>query len=365
MIALSPHLSIGLQEAFLDPNAWAGWLSQYANDTGAVGAGILLLSDRSTDAPASPSLGELFDRYRHSDWHRLDFRAAGIPKLLGQGLLVDQDIADERTITTHPFYNDLLGRYGLRWFAGLAFETGDQTWCLTTQRSIRQGPFEPHEQATLMVFRQSLIAAAGLAVRLDRARLAGVADGLEAVGCPALLLDGRGRLVTSNRSAEPYLRGDLTIRAGRIVARLATPDPVIPHVEAVLAGRAAAPAVVPRVDRPALVVTGRLLQGTARSILDSAHVLLTIVDPDRAARRDLGSLLQTLHGLTPAEGRVAAAVGAGRNVERVAAELRLTRETVRTTLKAVFAKCGVSRQAELVRLATVLDRASAPGGGAA
>jgi DNA-binding CsgD family transcriptional regulator len=61
------------------------------------------------------------------------------------------------------------------------------------------------------------------------------------------------------------------------------------------------------------------------------------------------TLQQTFH-LTEAESRVAARLAAGSGVEDLAAQLNLTKDTIRNHLKAVFAKTNTHRQGELVAL---------------
>jgi DNA-binding CsgD family transcriptional regulator len=70
---------------------------------------------------------------------------------------------------------------------------------------------------------------------------------------------------------------------------------------------------------------------------------------DRADRATTGRLMERF-GLTPSEARIALFLSEGGSI-RDYAELRGVAEaTVRAHLKAVFAKTGVHRQAELVRL---------------
>jgi DNA-binding CsgD family transcriptional regulator len=56
------------------------------------------------------------------------------------------------------------------------------------------------------------------------------------------------------------------------------------------------------------------------------------------------------YGLTPTEVRLATHIAAGGSVADYAALHKVSEGTVRTHLKAVFAKTGVHRQADLVRL---------------
>ena len=62
------------------------------------------------------------------------------------------------------------------------------------------------------------------------------------------------------------------------------------------------------------------------------------------------SVLQDLLNLTPAEARVTAALVSGKTIKQFAEETEVTLNTVRTHLKSVFSKTGVSRQSDLVRL---------------
>jgi len=62
-------------------------------------------------------------------------------------------------------------------------------------------------------------------------------------------------------------------------------------------------------------------------------------------------------GLTPAEARVAVRMARGSSTARVARELGVSLETVRTHLKRIYAKLGTTRQADLVRILLTRTRA--------
>jgi DNA-binding CsgD family transcriptional regulator len=61
-------------------------------------------------------------------------------------------------------------------------------------------------------------------------------------------------------------------------------------------------------------------------------------------------VLAQLYGLTPAECRAAERLTAGRTIAEAAADLGVRYETVRTHVKRVYQKVGVSRQSDLVRV---------------
>lgn len=71
---------------------------------------------------------------------------------------------------------------------------------------------------------------------------------------------------------------------------------------------------------------------------------------DAGHTRDRQRVLQDLFGLTAAEARIANLLAAGHSMKRIADELELTYETIRSVIKHVFMKTGARRQAELVAL---------------
>ena len=62
------------------------------------------------------------------------------------------------------------------------------------------------------------------------------------------------------------------------------------------------------------------------------------------------SMVRDLLKVTLGEARIAALVGAGVRPSEASSQLGITEETVRTVLKRVYAKTGVSRQSELAAL---------------
>ena len=64
--------------------------------------------------------------------------------------------------------------------------------------------------------------------------------------------------------------------------------------------------------------------------------------------------LRAAFGLTPAEARLAGLIADGIGVDEAAAKLGTARETVRSQLKAVFAKTGTRSQVSLAALAARL-----------
>ncbi|MGH8175348.1 MAG: helix-turn-helix transcriptional regulator [Steroidobacter sp.] len=79
------------------------------------------------------------------------------------------------------------------------------------------------------------------------------------------------------------------------------------------------------------------------------YLCIRLHDPPAAQHID-ATLLQQLYQLTSAEAQVTASLFAGLTVERITHALQVSENTVRTHLKAVFAKCNVKSQAQLMQL---------------
>ena len=77
-----------------------------------------------------------------------------------------------------------------------------------------------------------------------------------------------------------------------------------------------------------------------------ASFLAVVYGPEGSRAIGLDVLMR-LYGLTRAQADVARSLYAGNTVEQTAAQLALSRNTVRTHLKQIFSKCEVRSQAEL------------------
>ena len=81
----------------------------------------------------------------------------------------------------------------------------------------------------------------------------------------------------------------------------------------------------------------------------SAGVAVLIDDPESVLRPGAGAL-RVLFRLTVAEERVAVGLLAGKTLEEIARDQSISKETVRAQLREIFAKTGVNRQSELMRI---------------
>ena len=86
--------------------------------------------------------------------------------------------------------------------------------------------------------------------------------------------------------------------------------------------------------------------------------LVLLAEPARGAAVN-PDLVAAVLGLTPTESRVAVMLAEGHSVREIAAAIQRKESTIRYHVKRIFAKQGLKRQADLVRL--VLSLAGAAG----
>jgi len=77
--------------------------------------------------------------------------------------------------------------------------------------------------------------------------------------------------------------------------------------------------------------------------------MFKVADPESRPDFPL-TLARQLFGLTPAEARLVASLVAGQSLQETAAANRLSRNTVRVQLQAVFGKTNTNRQVDLIHL---------------
>ncbi|HET8585388.1 MAG TPA: hypothetical protein VFM89_06590 [Casimicrobiaceae bacterium] len=237
-------------------------------------------------------------------------------------------------------------------------------------RSIDDAKFSERERERMRVLVPHLSRALGVMFRLRGAESA-VASSLAALDRLAqgvLLLDERGHAVFTNRSAERMLNGGnaLVLRSAhlrgesrRIVAHEAA---VQTRIDAAIRECLDDRALVVRHFSRGVAVRGPsgdaclTLQFAALPRANEydadgrrARVIVFLNDPNEPAGLD-STTLSRLYRLTPAESRLAIAIGVGETLAEAARRHRIAMPTARTQLAAIFQKTGTTRQAELVRL---------------
>jgi DNA-binding CsgD family transcriptional regulator len=210
---------------------------------------------------------------------------------------------------------------------------------------------EPSDKPALTLRSQGLTETAETQLK---AALSNIVDSLHRVNQPAIVIDRMGLVLAINALAEQLFDDDLLVRNRRLVVTDQRAKPIlkafidqfqtIPHTPAL---PLASLVVQRRTKRPVLI---RIfpLDGPVIQLLGICAVLiLSDLSGNSGPQPDLLSLT---FGLSPAEAKFASLIATGISLKRAANELGVTRETVRSHLKASFAKTATHRQGELIAL---------------
>ena len=104
-------------DAAVNPARWDAAMDVVASATGAAGAALFPVKGRLLCFPQSASLMECSETYVRDGWIWRDERYRAWPTILRRGVGTDLDFTSADAIAHDPYYQDFLGRHGLRWFA--------------------------------------------------------------------------------------------------------------------------------------------------------------------------------------------------------------------------------------------------------
>ena len=173
-----------------------------------------------------------------------------------------------------------------------------------------------------------------------------VLDILSHLGRAVAVVEGSGRILYLSPAAEALL--------GPIKPRTFLPN----HGKALFRQTAGSSGTNLPVTALLALASGTQILATAFPIAlrlsDAPAMMVLLTDPRAPGPADPEPLLR-LMGLTPSEAALAALIGAGRTLAEAAAIRGITESTARSTLKLVFSKLGLRRQADLAQIVTRLQ----------
>ena len=366
-----------LHDAALDRANWPTATALIDEALGAHGSSMAF-GDGSSDEDIRIYFSWYFFRgQRHRDLEReyyevyypLDERVPRVRHLPDSQLFHTTDLLTEEELKTSATYNEMLvrghtqngihvrldGPNGSRIIWVVNDPVGGDGWSSAQLESIRR--LLPHIRQTVRV-QQALAGAGALGETLTKL--------LDTTGLGIIQLDGRGRIIAANDRARDSLRtGDgLFDEGGFLYAR--TPEDnaelqglltrALPPFGAQGAGGST---MVKRSSALAPLVLHVNPVGQEETDLRVWPVaaLVLVVDPASQTRIE-PALAAAALGLTRMESQVAVLLAQGMSVREIAAATGRRESTIRSHVKHMFAKHGLSRQADLIRLVLSLDGVS-------
>jgi DNA-binding CsgD family transcriptional regulator len=178
---------------------------------------------------------------------------------------------------------------------------------------------------------------------------------LNAMRLPAIALDRHGFVTDVNAAADVVFDHNIKIKDRRLFVR--DPDSRTRLKEAIdqlkdlsrLNSLALEPIIVPRTDKLPVIVRIWPFEGPVHPPGQEVRALLTLNALGPRPGPPAAILAKTFR-LTPSEAKLACIIARGAPPDIAARELKISRETARNQLKAVFAKTDTHRQSELVAL---------------
>ncbi len=276
----------------------------------------------------------------------------------GQGLVGEQ-IVPRGELIRSEFYNDWLKRKtGCETSVGVTIiRSATRTFMLSTCTSSTDADLNQQAAEQYTALAPHLKRAFDLLRKRD-----GMAGGhcesrdlLDSVGVGVIYVTDNLRVRSMNRSAERMVSGDAPVRVspgGRVALRGADTAAALellslrigtksePHVSLLRGSDGAA-------YRITLV---RLRSDVFVELLNGPTVAILIEPATSLLPEERREHLKDMHGLTPAEVRIASGLAAGLSLREMAQANGVSYETIRTQLKSIYNKTAVNSQAALVSL---------------
>jgi DNA-binding CsgD family transcriptional regulator len=280
------------------------------------------------------------------------------PKLLAKppiSFTVEDEITTPEERRVLPYYQEIARPGNRDWWAAVCVVVKNRSWCVPLYRDARRGPFFPSEADHFLRVAPDLSRIISAAEKAWDISLGSSLAALDRLNCAAALLDCRGYVARFNEHAEALFGSGLMIRHGRIHAADRASDARLQGltragVSSPPGGSLwAEPVVITRNGSPWLLVEIMPMTAFAHDLFNGGDALLYFTDLV-AEQAPSERLLSRTFQLTAAEARLASRLAAGESIGAASTRLAIGRETARTQLRAVFAKTGTRRQAELTAL---------------
>lgn len=354
-----------LYEAAMEPDKWESALAGISQAVGAIGTSMVPLGAGSgIRSVASESLLDANDAYQKT-WWRHDTPNARLVNLgIKPGTVAtDRLVMEEEEIRRDPFYQEFLREYDIGQSLAAVVSLGSgRLLSIAAQRSLSKGLYERPDVETMALLSPHIARSLSITSALVEARrTAGdFADAMERLACGVVTLDADGNVRHVNPVAQEFMGDGLNVSHRRIHAASRKDDARMQSaIKAALPG-GGVPAGGVLVHRPSGRAPIYVEAAPIRPRLDALEAMtlggggvMLLIRSIEGPTSNIGAQLRTM-GLTPAEARIAEAIGNGFTLRAAAERHGIAYDTARVQLRAVFAKLGIGRQAQLTALVTRL-----------
>lgn len=261
------------------------------------------------------------------------------------------DFASDEWVRRFPVYGEVCRKYDLGFGSLMNLKKTERDYLgVGILRNQKQGHGSQADADALSILAPHVADSVKLQRMVEDQGSLLACGALEAVGAAAFLCDAWGRVRNLTPAAELLVgsQGPLILKAGYLGCRSADCDKVL--------GEAVARASRHQTSRVQTLVLKQ--EWVDPLVLDVAplpvfsgpvgftpRAIVTVRMPRVPRETDV---LMRIFGLTHAEADVSTALALGEPREAIAASRGVSLETIRTQLKGIFIKLGVSREAEMI-----------------
>jgi DNA-binding CsgD family transcriptional regulator len=355
-------------EAAAVPELWPKALQLLGEACGAMGVCLYPIGPGPDSAVCGSSIRGLIDAFLSDGWLKLNpYMQRGMELTIAgrKGLITSEEMLNPDEAARSPFNNEFADRVGLgRARAGMVlgqFGT-DLALPIVFERAPAAGPYARAEIARMNQLVSGFKPAVALALKVGFETSKRIVNSLAGSGRDFILFGQSGRVLHMVSGLERHIGDAFDLRGGVLHSwerrtDLALLDAIRRAVAlASMNERAVGTLGLPRRSgRKPLSVQIVPITGAAHDIFMLARAVMIVTDPE-AKPRDQTATLAATFGLSPAEARLASRIGRGEELKAIAEAEGIVIETARARLKAVFAKTGTHRQAELAVLVASLSR---------
>jgi DNA-binding CsgD family transcriptional regulator/PAS domain-containing protein len=358
-----------IYDCALAPERWERTLDELRNAFNAQVSLLGLTDLRTNRLLLHRTIG--IEPYWLQELHRHMPEINGAVANFGAGLDQDDAFVISRHVPpsyleTSPYYRECLQPQGIAdILQHKLVDTQNRHALFGVSKNTKQGLVTEREMELAALLLPHLRRAVMISDVLDIRTIkhARMTETLDALRCGVILTNAQSAILHANAAAERMMaaaHGPIQGHGGLLAARS---DEAAVELRAAI--RLAAGDNNARLGKAGLAIA--LGNGEGPPVL--AHVLplnggdvRTRLQPQAVAAVFIGipgesegaETMAAVFGLTPAETRLLSRLLAGRTLEEAAAEFGIAISTAKTHLRAIFAKTGVARQADLVRLGASL-----------
>ena len=358
-----------IYEAALNPALWRSVLDELCKELNGAACQIYTIDSRSRELVQQWDCGlprQFTDEYR-AYYSKLSERNDILLRNPGLSVIYDHMFFNEAEMDRSEMYRWRAG-FDFRYFiGGQLLRTDSALSMVALQRSKRQGHATQHEIDAFAAFRPHL----GRALRIQD-RLATLEQesssawaAIEDASFGIVVLTADCRIWRCNREAERIMTegGEIDGQGGRLTARRPIDNAALQRLiagaietahgrggDGGVVGGGGSMALAKRAGpRPYAVLVAPVPERAALLSVSGPAAVVLLTDPDHTPETP-AQLLRRVYGLTRKEAQLALALAGGKTLADAAEGLRIAEGTARRHLAAIFARTGIHRQAELVRL---------------